>query len=167
MATNLYELSTQYRLLLTSVEEADGELTAEAEARLAELDAGIEERIDACCSYEEELESTEDSITAAIKRLQDRKATIAGRRRRLKEHIRNCLERAGLSRVETTLFVARLQNSPPSATWCGDPDAIPPAFQRVKTAIEFDSRTAIAIFKAGGELPAQIEIRQGRHLVIK
>lgn len=166
-ATNLYDLSTAYRLHLAAIEEADGELTAETEAQLAELDARIEDKVDACCSYEEELEGTEASLAAMIKRLQERKATIAGRRKRLKDHIRNCLERAGLSRVETTLFVARLQNGPPSATWTGDPEAIPEAFQRVKTLVEFDAKGAIAAFKAGDELPSGIEVRQSRFLVIK
>lgn len=167
MSTNLYELSTAYRLLIAAVEDADGELSDEREAQLDALNASIEDKVDACCSYEEELEGTEAAIAAVIKRLQDRKATVAGRRRRIKDHVRNCLERAGLSRVETTLFVARLQNSPPSATWTGDPDAIPGAFQRVKTTVEFDAKGALAAFKAGEELPSGIEVRQSRYLVIK
>lgn len=166
-ATNLYDLSTAYRLHLAAIEEADGELNAETEAQLAELDARIEDKIDACCSYEEELEGTEAAISVAIKRLQERKATIAGRRKRLKDHVRNCLERAGLSRVETTLFVARLQNSPPSATWTGDPDAIPEDYRRIKTTIEFDAKGALENYKFGGKLPEGIVIRQSKHLVIK
>lgn len=166
-ASNLYDLSTAYRLHLAAIEEADGELTAETEAQLAELDARIEDKVDACCSYEEELEGTEAAISVAIKRLQERKATIAGRRKRLKDHVRNCLERAGLSRVETTLFVARLQNSPPSATWTGDPDAIPEGYRRIKTSVEFDAKTAILDFKDGRTMPNGVEIRQSRHLVIK
>lgn len=161
---HLYELADAHRSLFDRIEELDGELTPELEAELDLLFPSLERKIDGCLSVFSEKLRTADALSAEIGRLQALKRSQENAAERLKAYVKNSLIRAGIDKVQTARFVARVQNSPPSAQWNGDPAEAPEAFRRVK--VEFDSRAALAAFKNGESLPDRVEIRQGRHLVI-
>lgn len=96
-----------------------------------------------------------------------RKKAATNRGDRLKNHVLHTLEVVGIPKVKGDRFTARVQASPPSARWTGDPDKPPEGFARLKTSIDFDAKGAIEAFKRGESLPDGVEIRQGKHLVIR
>ncbi len=135
------------------------ELPEDVEARLDDLALALPLKVDACCRLVREWESDADRFKAEAARLSKIAGSLASKATRLRDYVRECLEVAGIDRLDTELFKLRLQASPPSARCEGDPH---PAFQRVK--VEWDRTAVIAAWREKLPLPEGVTIIVGRHL---
>ena len=150
----LYELAARHRQIFDAIAQNDGELTPELEAALNESSGSLATKFEACCIRNVHLEFAAsgvqgeiDAVQAELDRVKARKAAIVRQQDSLQGYMRRNLEASGETRVDTERFSVRLQNNPPSAKWLGNPDAIPEAYQRVKTTVDFDAKKALADHK--------------------
>jgi hypothetical protein len=167
MTAPLYTLADNYADLFAKVEEANGELSPDLEAELDAAGDSLAAKTEACCSKVREWDLTATALQAEIDRLRARQQAVRNSARRLKAYIQDCLDRAGLPRVETPRFTATIQASPPSARWTGDPEDPPAAYRREVTEVWFNAKAALDDFKHGIELPEGVEVVRGKFLMIR
>ena len=124
----LDELAGQFSALDALLIEAEGEVTAELEAWLLEYDLAQKDKVDGYALYVKELEGR-------MAYLKEREIELAGKRRTierridwLKRHLQNYLELRGLTRLEGSIYHARLQTNGgklPLVLATEDPNAYP------------------------------------------
>jgi hypothetical protein len=158
----LYELTDAIRRLSDEIAENGGEVTPEQEAFQANLEAAEADKVEAICMLlaEKAYRSKQAKKIAAA---EDKASDW------LKGYLRDCLEKAEQTRIQTPLHTVSIRNSPPSARWAGDPDSIPAEYARVVPArVEFDARKVLAAYRNGETLPDRVEIVTGnKHVVIQ
>lgn len=173
-APKLYEIAAHHRQIFDAISDNDGELTPELEAALNESSDSLASKLEACCIRNLSLGVAASGIQgliagvqAELDRLKAAHAGIVREQANLQGYMQRSLEAAGETRVDTERFSVRIQQNPPSAKWLGNPDAIPEAYQRVKTTVDFDAKKALADHKAGAMLPVDVVINRTKKLVIK
>jgi hypothetical protein len=110
MAT-LYDLSSKYRELLEVAEQVDPEAF---EATLESIDDLIEDKADSYAVIDKKLKAEEDMFKDEIKRLQERKRSIAKKRKSLKDNLYDGMKLAGKEKIKTDKFSFWIQNNPPA-----------------------------------------------------
>lgn len=173
-APKLYEIAAHHRQIFDAISDNDGELTPELEAALDESSDSLASKLEACCVRNIHLEIAAsgvqgeiDAVQAELDRVKARKAAIVREQDNLHGYMRRNLEASGETRVDTERFSVRVQNNPPSARWTGPIDAMPEEYTRIKSSVEFNAKAALAVHKAGGELPEGIAVTTTKRLVIK
>lgn len=145
----LYDLAEAYQALLLEIEESNGVLSEDLDARLDEIGDALTAKADACAAMVRTLEAE----AAAFKEEADRfgakrKAAEAGAAR-LKTYLKSCLELAGERKVKGARFTVAIQANAPSVELEEtDPEALPPEFVRVKKEVD---KTAIKTALQAGE----------------
>jgi len=161
----LYEIPVAYRVLMDSIDET-GELTPEIEAKLAELEGNIEDKVDSICALVREATADAEAYDAEAKRLQDRKRAAANRAESLKRYLQQNMEVLNIPKVKTPRFTASLGTaSRPSIRWTGPVEAIPESLRKVE--IKFDGTAAYEAYKAGMLDDARIEVSTSRFVTIR
>jgi hypothetical protein len=164
----LYEIANNYQRWLDYLEASGGEMTPEAEAELGQLDEfDLPEKVEGCCKF---IRCVETETAAALAERDRLDALIATRKRMvagLKDYLKFNLERMGKTKVDTDLFVVRIQkNGRPSVDFDGDVAELPDHFRKVTINIEVNKDAALEAWKNDEELPAGLSVRQGNHLRI-
>src|SRR4051812_3342076 len=104
----LYEIVNDILRIADDVDE-HGEMPPDVEARLDALDMDLRSKVDNVCRYraqcvgEAERFKAEKDRLAALEKAQNNKAD------RLKKYLQLCMERAGLTKLDTELFKLGIQ----------------------------------------------------------
>ncbi len=97
----LYELEEQYADFLSKVES--GEIPDEAiEDTLEAIDGAYENKVDQIACIIKEMNARADGIKTEKDRLNERLTTLKGKTERLKDYLRQSMEKTGKSRIETS-----------------------------------------------------------------
>ena len=158
---NLYEISAAIRQL---TETDDGELSPNIEAQLDDLAIALEDKAQSICVIIREQETEATGLASEIARLTSRVKAANRTVERLKTYLRNEMERAGVPKLQTSLFKIRVQNNPLSLLFTGDADLLPVEFKRI--TVEPDRKAAIEHYKTTGELLDGFAVTTGTHLRI-
>jgi hypothetical protein len=164
---NLYDIGAEWVRLMDAVADSGGELSAEAEQALAEIDLADAKKVDGYCCVIRGLEARAKARGEEGRRIGQLAQADDNAARRLKLRLKEHLERTGRKRVDTDRFRVWVQASPASVVV--DPNviaALPEQFRRTVTEIKPDAAALIAAAKAGEELPAGVQIVQSTHLRI-
>ena len=136
----LYEIATELDAVICSIEEADGELTPEAEAALSEWGEVFDKKCERVIHVIRNYEATGKAARDEAKRL----TTLAKSRERvsdsLREYLFNQMKRADRERVETALItITRHTNPLPTIDWVGQPgsdEEAPLAYMRIEKKLD-------------------------------
>ena len=120
----LYELTDKYRRLLNLADELDEEVFKDT---LESIDDELEDKIDGYITVDKKLQADEQMFADEIKRLQERKKSIATNRRNLKASLYDSMKLTGKEKVQTGRFSAWTQNNPPRLV-VDDINKIPKAY---------------------------------------
>lgn len=164
-ALRLYEIPAEFRAIDEAIDDLDGEITPEIEARLDALVTGeLALHVDSIVALVRENETAAHAYHAEAQRLADLSRGRLRAAERLKEYLRANLEACGLDGAKGRLFRVRVQkNGRPSIRWEGRPETIPEPYRRV--SIDLDGTAAYEAWKAG-TLPAGFDVALGSHLRI-
>jgi hypothetical protein len=156
----LYELPEAFRQIDATIEELDGELPPDIEAKL-----DLEIKSDAVCVVVKEAEAERDYYAAELERLTVRKRVAENRAQRLKSYLYCTLIALGRPFVQGSRYKARIQNNGgnPVIEWPGRVDELPIEFQKV--VVSLDHEKVLAAHKAG-TLPEGFSVSRGTHLRI-
>lgn len=156
--TALYKLSHQYAEL-QSLEDSDDEDFASAVANTLDGIGGeIKERAEALVTMVLNMDADVAAVSAEIKRLSERKASIVKRQDSMREYLRENMEAAGISKISCPLFSITCAKGRQVAV-IDDESAIPDEYMRVKTEIEPDKNKITAAINDGLEVPgARLEV---------
>jgi len=163
----LYEISAAYRAALSELEslDGDGEIPPALDQRLSALAGSLEEKIDNTCRYRAELLSQAAAAKAESDRLAALARSMGNAAERLRGYLQSQLEACGVRELQTqTPFRLKiLPCSQPSAK-LAEGAAIPKEYLRTKE--EFDAQKALADYKDGKALPAEVVVKRGSYLKI-
>lgn len=140
----LYEISAEMRAALAVLEEREGELDDELEARLDAVDLAMGEKVDACLCLEAEMRAEADAMAAEAKRLAERGKRRGAEADRLREYVARSVRDSGARKVVGARFTAWLQLSPPRLVladdvpeeWCETRVTVSPRKDDIKAALK-------------------------------
>ena len=148
----LYEISTQYESAYLAL--ADSELPQEAiDDTLEALEGEIEEKAISVAKFVGNMESQARSIGDASKQMQARKKVLENRATRIRDYLRENMQRTGISEVTCPYFQIKLKKNPPSVV-IEDETKVPDKYKVEKVVTSIDKT---AIKKDGGCEGAKIE----------
>jgi hypothetical protein len=160
----LYELSADYLAALDALAEID-DLPPEAiNDTLAGLAGAWEDKALNVARYVRNLEAEATAIEDARKRMDARAKATANRAARLKEYLKNELERTGLKPKAPDLAL-RLQANPPSVA-IDDATLIPDDYRRTETVTTILKAEIANALKAGLPIPGT-HLERSQRLVIQ
>lgn len=160
--TSLYTITEELSEILSAMD--DEEVPADIEAKLDALSLAHEAKIDGVLRFRVALLARAEGMENELERLTKLQQAIENQAERLREYVKQSLEKLGVSKMATALFNLRIQkNSRPSISLLPG-EEVPEGFK--KTKIEFDGQLAYELWKKGQGLPNSIKVKQGDHLRI-
>lgn len=156
----LYELTEKYQHVLDLAEQLDAEVLKDT---LDSIDDAIEVKVENTAKVLKEMDGQTLAISAEIKRLQERKATLENNSRNLKGYLQAEMEKVGKEKIKTELFSIGIQNNPPSVYVYNE--ALLPEGFFIPQAPKVDKKALKEELKHG-EIPGA-ELKQGRGLRIR
>lgn len=156
----LYELTEKYQHVLDLAEQLDAEVLKDT---LDSIDDAIEVKAENTAKVLKEMDGQTLAISAEIKRLQERKATLENNSRNLKGYLQAEMEKVGKEKIKTELFSIGIQNNPPSVYVYNE--ALLPEGFFIPQAPKVDKKALKEELKHG-EIPGA-ELKQGRGLRIR
>ena len=161
---SLYELSTD---LVELIDAEDVEINEEIKAEImAEIENLIAAKSEGIVAIVKNYEATIGAIKSEEKRLYENRKILENKVSRLKEYTKECLERTGKKKVETSLGNISIRKTPPSVNIL-DETKIPLDYVTVKEVTSIDKKTLLNDLKDGLVLEGIVEIKQGTSLIIK
>ena len=163
--SNLYDLSTALAVLNETIMENDGILSEEFEQTLEALLPAITDKAGNISRWCRNLEGNIDSIDAEITRLRKRKDVNDHLKERLKAYLKDCMEKAGMTKIDTGIMVLSVQKNPPSVEITNE-ETVNNQYKVVKTQVVIDKKMLLEDLKAGIRVTGA-ELRQGTHLRLR
>lgn len=155
---SLHELVDELLAIMTDVDAAEGEVTAEQDKRLAELDLTLEQKVEGYAAACERMDAEAESLKSLAQRYTAKAKLRSDARERLRDRLHLEMVRAGRDVVKTATASARIQNSPERLELDGD-DAeifakyVVPKDYVVQPPAKLDRKALIAAIKAGAVFP--------------
>jgi len=164
----LYEIADKWNELadiaFSNVDE-DGEMPKDIVAEMQQVEAAFDEKLSACCRIVKNLEATADACDNEMKRLRSVRDARNANSSKLKEYIKDTLEKLGEKKRQVDgLFTVSIQMNPPSVAVL-NLDEVPSEFDKVFERTLELSRIKDAL-KQGKNVPG-VELTQGSHLRIR
>lgn len=107
----LYNLTAQMASIEDMLEETGGELTPEIESAWTETSESLTRKVDNYNSLIIKLGDYSDNLAKEIKRLQSLKKTADNSVKRIKEHVKDCMEAFGIEKLEGAYCKMSLSSS--------------------------------------------------------
>lgn len=161
MKESLYQISTEMDQLLEAVASADGELTPELEAQIAQVNTALVEKTDGIVAW---VNYQEDLIEMATKRIKDFQEFILRTNAKLgnlDKYVDSCLKKAGTNKLEGKLY-SITKRKPSQVVNVFDETLIPMDFINIPEPKPTVQKAEISkALKAGKEVPgARLEESQ-------
>jgi DNA repair ATPase RecN len=166
-AVALYELAAGYRALLEKLSEGDFDLaTIEDTIESTGIVDEIAQKAAGCEMVARTLEMHTPALDAEIERLTALKKRRQAAAKGLRDYLRTNMQAMGITKLESPLFVIKLQNNPPSVD-VYEPGLIPVEFMTTPKPPEpAPNKTAIAAAIKGGEEVPGARLTQSQRLVV-
>ena len=159
---NLYEITTQQRLLIEEIESMEGEITPEVEQALIITEAQLQQKSLAYLSVIRTKEGFNDLIGNEIKRLQAIKKRNDSLVDRLKDNLLNAVKTFGEYNVGTHTFTTRKSSS----VEVEDVNSLPKEFKVIKVTESADKMALKKAIQEGQEIDG-VSIQEHLNLAIK
>jgi hypothetical protein len=162
----LYEIPAALRAIEAQIEEAEGELTPEAEVALDALPLEFARKAEYIALMAREALGAAEAPKAEAERLTARAKAHANRAERLKAYLHRCMTEMGETKIAGELATVAVQrNGTPSVIVECDPTALPEQYRKVTvTADTLGLRWA---YRNGDQLPEGVRVEVGTHLRIR
>lgn len=158
----LYHINQQHKLLLAEIEQNDGELTPELEAKLKALDLSLNESFASLAYSTKQLDDQSLLIGNEIKRLQALKASVDNSSSYIKEYLKTVLIEKGIEKVKENNISISFRKS--TAVEVYDLEMLPTEYQSVTVTA---NKTAISKALKEGEEVKGATLVERQNLQIK
>jgi hypothetical protein len=162
----LYQLATEYRQSIEKLSELDlDEVTVRD--TLDSLGGDLETKATNVAMFSRNLEALASSIKQAEEQMHSRRKALENRSARLKKYLLDCMEYAGISKVDSPYFAISIKNNPPKVI-IDEVDFIPAEYMRhpPPPPPEPDKTLLAKFLKDGVEIPG-CHLVQERRIDIK
>lgn len=148
----LWEMTDEWRAIMRGVEDANGELTPELEARLTAIDEPLRVKIGNIIRIIRDFETDKVKIGTEMERLLRLNSVAVNGARRLRSYLQGCMSLANITSMKTDVGQASLvSGGRESVEYLGDPADLTTELTRVNC--EPDKEKALAMHKEGKTLP--------------
>lgn len=130
MSSNLYDLSTALQRVNEVIIDDEGVISDNMEAMINDLLPAITDKVNNLAKWCRNLDGNIDSIDAEITRLKKRKEVNDHLKDRLKEYLKDCMMKAGLTKLDIGIMTVSVQRNPPSVNIFAEA-AIPAAYKDI------------------------------------
>ena len=153
---SLYNITNKFVDLMDKAE--NGELTEEEYNELGqELALELQQKGGNIIGYIQNEDALINAVDIQIKRLQEIKKSKQNKADKFKQHVKENMERLGISKLDTELGTLSIAKSPLSVEITNE-DEIPAEFKQEVVTVKIDKKAIADNFKATGEIPNGITI---------
>lgn len=160
---SLYDITNAFPVLMEQ-EEMSEEDKAKVEEELIVL---LQQKSQNIIAYTRNIELTVEAMKNEEKRISEQRKALENKSTKFKEYVKECMEKGGISKVETGLGSLTIAKNPASVEIINE-DEIPSEFKQEVVTVKIDKTAIKNHFKETGEIPAGININtQNTSLRIK
>lgn len=150
---SLYQISNAFPMLL-----AEENMTDEDKQQIQEeLTLLLQQKSQNIIGYYMNNKLTIQAMEEEEKRIAEGRKALENRNERFKEYVKECMERAGFKKIETTLGSLSIAKSPISVE-IEDEDAVPSEYKKEVVEVKIDKKAIADNFKKTGEIPDGVRI---------
>lgn len=150
---SLYEITSGFPALMDNEE-----ITEEEKKKIKdELIVLLQQKSQNIIGYTKNLELTINAMKEEEKRIADNRKTLENKMTRFKEYVKECMERNGITKIETSLGTLNIARSPISVEIVNE-DEVPNEFKQEIITTKIDKTKIRDHFKETGEIPAGVNI---------
>lgn len=149
-ALRLYDIVNELNEIDALLDESEGDLTEEIQARLDKLTHDFDKKVDSVCRLRTNRIASADACDVEIARLQKRKKAHQRSADSLRLFLLGAMTRLGKEKVKTAAFTVYMQKAT-SIRWTKDVADLPEQYRRV--TIEPNKTAAKEVLELTGRLP--------------
>lgn len=150
---NFYQITAGFPALMENEE-----ITEEEKNKIKnELDILLQQKSTNIIGYFKNIELTAEAFKTEEERYKNNRKALENKLAKFKEYVKECMERNGITKIETELGTLSIAKSPATVEVI-DQEQVPDEFLRIKTSIEVDKTAIKKNFKETGEVPDGIRI---------
>ena len=150
---SLYQITNAFPMLIAQ-EEMSEEDKLKVEEELTKL---LQEKSQNIIGYYRNNELTINAMKEEEKRISEARKALENRNENFKKYVKECMERAGFTKIETTLGALSIAKSPISVEITNE-DELPSEFKQEIVTTKIDKKAIADNFKSTGEIPNGVVI---------
>ncbi len=150
---SLYEITSGFPALMEN-EEITDEDKKKIEDELVVL---LQQKSQNIIGYTKNIELTINAMKEEEKRIADNRKLLENKMARFKDYVKECMEKNGITKIETELGTLSIAKSPASVEIINE-DEIPSEFKQEVVTVKIDKTKIKNNFKETGEIPAGVNI---------
>lgn len=150
---SLYEITSGFPALMEN-EEISEEDKKKIEDELVVL---LQQKSQNIIGYTKNIELTINAMKEEEKRIADNRKALENKMVRFKDYVKECMEKNGITKIETGLGTLSIAKSPASVEIVNE-DEIPSEFKQEVVTVKIDKTKIKNNFKETGEIPAGVNI---------
>lgn len=150
---SLYEITSGFPALMEN-EEISEEDKKKIEDELVVL---LQQKSQNIIGYTKNIELTINAMKEEEKRIADNRKVLENKMDRFKDYVKECMEKNGITKIETGLGTLSIAKSPASVEIVNE-DEIPSEFKQEVVTVKVDKTKIKNNFKETGEIPAGVNI---------
>lgn len=150
---SLYQITNAFPMLIAQ-EEMSEEDKLKVEEELTKL---LQEKSQNIIGYYRNNELTINAMKEEEKRISEARKALESRNENFKKYVKECMERAGFTKIETMLGALSIAKSPISVEIINE-DELPSEFKLEVVTTKIDKKAIADNFKVTGEVPTGVVI---------
>lgn len=145
---SLYEITSGFPVLMENEE-----ITQEEKEKIQEeLTVLLQRKSQSIIGYTKNIELTISAMKEEEKRISDNRKSLENKLINFKKYVKECMERNGITKIETALGTLSITKSPTSVEVVNE-DEIPSEFKQEVVTVKIDKTKIKNYFKETGEIP--------------
>ena len=145
---SLYQITNAFPILMEQEE-----ITEENKKKIEEeLTILLQQKSQNIIGYTRNIELTINAIKEEEKRISENRKALENKMSRFKDYVKECMERNGITKIETELGTLSLAKSPASVEVINE-EEVPEEFKQEVITIKIDKTKIKNYFKETGEIP--------------
>lgn len=150
---SLYEITNAFPALMES-----DEITEENKKQIEEeLTVLLQQKSQNIIGYTKNIELTINAMKEEEKRIADNRKALENKLSNFKQYVKECMERNGITKIETGLGTLSLAKSPISVEITNE-DEVPDEYKLEVVTTKIDKKKISDNFKSTGEVPGGVVI---------
>ena len=150
---SLYEITSGFPALMENEE-----ITEEDKKKIEEeLTVLLQQKSQSIIGYTKNIELTISAMKEEEKRIAEDRKILENKMARFKDYVKECMERNGITKIETGLGTLSIAKSPVSVEIVNE-DEVPSEFKQEVVTVKIDKSKIKNNFKETGEIPTGVNI---------
>lgn len=150
---SLYEITSGFPALMENEE-----ITEEDKKKIEEeLTVLLQQKSQSIIGYTKNIELTISAMKEEEKRIAEDRKILENKMARFKDYVKECMERNGITKIETGLGTLSIAKSPVSVEIMNE-DKVPSEFKQEVVTVKIDKTKIKNNFKETGEIPTGVNI---------